>query len=155
MAPTRSLRPPLIRSIVIAALIATLAMGTAACGKKSSPVDAAVRVNAYPKIVPGLCLALSFAKQGKINQANVMYYDQAHFGLHALSADVSAVDRPLGDRLFREHAKVEGELSSFSPALKTDLQLLIDLAVQSLIRLGGDAVNCSGTSNAPMTTAPA
>ena len=148
------MRLPVIRTVVAAGLIATLVASSAACGKKSSPVDAAVSVNAYPKIVPGLCLALSFAKEGKLKEANVTYYDQAHFGLHALSADVSAIDRPLGDRLFREHAKVEGELSSFSPALKTDLPVLIGLTVQSLVRLGGDAANCSGPSNPPVTTAP-
>ena len=118
----------------------------AGCGGKSSGVEPAIRNFEYPKIVPALCEALDLVRTGNPNQANVVYYDRAHFGLHALAADVDAKDPKLGNQLFRKHAFVEGDLSSFSPQLRVDLAALIYLARQGLAVLHQPApAPCGGT----------
>lgn len=122
-----------------------LSAGVASCGKRNDVGAPAIGHNDYRKILPALCQAVSFADAGKTKQANAEYYDNAHFGLHGLAADVAAKDSVLGGRLFRQHAKVEGDLSSFAPALSVDLHALIDVTATGLVRLGVPAKDCSGT----------
>lgn len=137
------------RTGVAVLVVALLAGGAASCGKRDDVGAPAVGRNDYRKILPALCQALSFADAGKTKQANAAYYDNAHFGLHGLAADVAAKDSVLGGRLFRQHAKVEGDLSSFAPALSVDLHALIDVTATGLVRLGVPAKDCLG---APVTS---
>ena len=96
----------------------------------------------YERILPGLCEARRRARAGKLNQAGIVYQDEAHVGVHLLFASVTEKNRSVAARLGESHVRVERDITQFDPLLAQHLTGLIDATRAALISLSLAAVDC-------------
>ena len=90
-----------------------------ALGGSESP-SAGVPAQGSP--LPGVCGALAAARAGDADDAQAMFFDAAHDGLHDLASRTAEVDRTAAAELLRAKERVEalmesGSASSLRPAL--------------------------------------